>query len=261
MNLWQKAAAALCVTAGAAGVGWGVHAEIRAERLARALQEAEAEVLRQRGGIVAARASDRELEEAAAPLREQIEELAGDDVGISVTETLTWETEAFRVPWPRDVAAPTRGGGATEGRPDNSSSSPPAPAGPSDFSHCPEPLLKVETTEARLETEKGNAFAVGEVEVWRLAPPPQEVIWREPFRANASALLRRSLPADDRGPSWGLGGGLIGRSVALAGLWEGRERRVLGVEVRPWVVGAVGWDPLGPDPMPDNVAVLAGARF
>lgn len=151
---------------------------------------AEAARLRADELAVAEVSSQRQLRAAlddADLLRDQ---LARAPRGTEVREVVKWKTKSVEITVPST--------------PCDGSSSPPepgsviSPPGPAPFS------VRLEGTEARMETRDGNLFAVGSVDIIRETPPPEEVIARLPWEADATRYLTAAPPAKRRA-GWGLG--------------------------------------------------------
>ncbi len=77
------------------------------------------------------------------------------------------------------------------------------------------PVIEVQVrgTEARLETAEGAVSAVGEVQVWRTRPEPEELLGRRPWRADLSAFILVEPVVPPRRSRWLAGPRSGGRGV------------------------------------------------
>lgn len=208
-----------------AGAGWFVAARWH-ELERQLLQErkaAEAAELRAQGAIVAKPASADELERRLAEaqlqgsqLRNEIDRLRKIAPSTKVTEVVDWTTEPIRLQLPAvdGSSSPASGDGAT----------PPLPS--PGVNSCPSVEIQVSGSEARLETDKNNVAAAGEVYVDRTSPPPRERVAVRPWKADLTQLWRLEKP-EDRPPRWSaelrLGADTTGR-LRLGGSGYGRGR-------------------------------------
>jgi hypothetical protein len=195
---------------------------LRRDRAAEVRREADAAALRAAGAVVAEPATPRAISATLAPVADQVAAVRRAVPSARPVEALTWRTDTMTVPCP--AAEPAA-------RP---------PAHPTVVDKLPELRIEARGTEARLETDNGAVAAVGEVELWRTAPPPEEMLGRRAWRADVSRLLRAEPMAPRRGwaagPAigWSRGGAVYGAVVVTPPV------RVLGVDAAAWAAGAAG---------------------
>lgn len=188
-------------------------------RLAGEAKRQEAARVEAEGNLAAeeasARALRRELDKMNADFAKMAEALQAKP-----REVVRWKTDTVTVPMPVPAEAPTE------------------PQDPS----CPEPecppvAIRLVGKEARLETQNGNSVAVGEVDIVRTLPLPEEVVATTPltfdtFLADAPAPQRVRWSV---GPALGItsGGFAVGvQAVAPpVRLWR--------IEARPTGLAAV----------------------
>lgn len=150
----------------------------------------EAATLRADGLAVAERVSQRQLREAiedADALREQI---AQAPRGSEVKEVVRWKTKSTPIPLPTECP-----GSSSPPNEPGSATSPPSPA---PFS------VRLEGTQASLQTKAGALFVVGSVDVIQVTPEPEKVLATLPWEADATRYLTAAPPAKRRS-GWGLG--------------------------------------------------------
>ena len=155
---------------------WGMaraHYLGQTREIERKLEAAEA---REAGLIVAELASQRAAEKSATEadeLREQIETVRAEVPDAEVREVTRWKTKTVSVPVDRIVEIPVE---VPRGTPD------------CPIVELPPVRMYAQGSEARLESEAGNHFAVGEIEVWRVADP-DEMLFSAPWEADLTELV------------------------------------------------------------------------
>lgn len=208
----------------------------RAGRAERAEQAAEAAGMRTEGLIAEQRVTERQLRDAlddADALREQ---LARAPKGSEVREVTRWKTKSVEIAVP---SPPCDGSSSPPQHEPGSVISPPSPA---PFS------VRLEGSEARLETRGGTLFAIGSVDIWRTSPPPEERLARLPWEAEATSYLTPPAPTRQR-KGWGIGPavGLIDSTWAYGAAATGPVlgKRV-GLQPAAWALAGDGhWNAAG----------------
>jgi len=162
----------------------------RAGRVERAEQTAEAERLRADGLATSVTVTERQLRDAlddADMLRDQVSRAPK---GSEVREVTRWKTRDVRIEVPTAC---------------DRSSPPPDEPGPVFSPPGPAPFsVRLEGTEARLETRQGSLFAVGSVDIVQTEPPPEKLLARLPWEARATEYLTPP-PATRQRRGWGVG--------------------------------------------------------
>lgn len=164
----------------------------RAGRAERAEQALEAEQLRADGLVTEQRVTERQLRDALDDADQLREQLAQAPRGSTPREIVKWRTKSVEIP----VPSPPCDGSSSP--PDNTPGPVLSPPGPGAFS------VRLEGTEARLETRGGSLFAVGSVDIIRTEPPPEERLARLPWEAEATSYLTPPPPTRQR-RGWGVG--------------------------------------------------------
>ena len=186
----------------AAGIAWkqGKYLDaIKAEEAARS------EVA---GLSVAIEVKQREIERRVTEivtLTEQIEavrEVAGD---ARTVEVIKWRSKEIVVPGEK-VYVP----GETVYLPGDTE----YVVGDCPVRPLPPVAFDVRGGEARLESEAGNYWAVGSVELWRLSPPPEEMLGTAGWRSDLTELTR----PEQTKPPWRLSLAAFGSTDASVGL-------------------------------------------
>ena len=141
------------------------------------VRKAEAAEAKAAGLIVAERVKAAQVEhlaEESETLRNEIERLREVAPTAEVREVVRWRTRSVEVPIDRIVEIPVdvpRGTLDCPGMPD-----------------LPPIQLYVTGSDARLRSDSGNVFAVGEVEVWRVADP-DVLLMAAPWEADLTELV------------------------------------------------------------------------
>ncbi len=206
MNRALAVAGAVLVLAlaGYAGtVTWLLQRErTRATSAAKAGQEA---AMGAAGAVVRKPATAADVRDAAKPVQAQVDRVVAACPAVQTTEVVTWRVDPVPVPpqpAPVEAASPA--------------TLPPA---------APVTEIQVRGTEARLETAEGTVAAVGEIEIWRIRPEPEELLGRRPWRAEMSRFVRTESAISKSG-RWGfapvltiahgrLGAGVLALSPAV----------------------------------------------
>ncbi|HTP24778.1 MAG TPA: hypothetical protein VMK12_03865 [Anaeromyxobacteraceae bacterium] len=247
MSTKGLAIAALCVVGGV-GLGfWQGYVRTKAA----ADRKLEAAELKAGNQIVAAQASQGQLNKQIADLKAQLEavsHIAPVEKIVYVDRVVTVPVAASGIPRPFAAQKPP------------ATPSLPAPAGGPAIPEpvpatCPEqpPCLlavgdtgEVRCTVSGVQTKAGNVVVVGTGEAWRLTPEPATAILpASPFRAETSTSSV-SAPSVTRA-RWALSGGVS----EPWGVWGGADLRLLGPL---WIRADVGVED-------GKVAVRGGARW
>ncbi len=174
------------------------------------------------GAVVQKPAPAADVRDAAKPVRAQVDRVVAACPAARTTEVVTWQVDPVVIPAPpAPVEAASR------------ATLPPV---------APVTEIQVRGTEARLETAEGAVSAVGEVEVWRTRPEPEELLGRRPWRADLSRLLRVEPVAVHRPARWMAGPAIAWTrsGVAYGAAIVTPPVRVFGADAAAWVTGAAG---------------------
>ncbi len=233
--------------------GWAL-SRLEAGRMA-ALKKAEAVAAEAAGLRVAKEVSDRQLEAAAHEndaLAEEIERVRAVAPKAKVIERTRWQTREVEVPVDRVIPVDR----IIEVAPE-----------------CAElgellgnVAFSVAGTEARLETKAGNLFAVGEVEVWREAPPPREQLFSAPWESPLTEVLRQRQTAERPWKLDLLAGVTTGPGWALGAHWRRPRRFILpdgawGLILRDNALPVAYRATQGVEAVGDNWTVAAGVSW
>ncbi len=144
----------------------------QAQRLAEA---AEAEMA---GLIVAEQDSQKALSDALSEqdnLQDQLNELRKTVPSTKVKEVIRWRTKEIEVPVEKIVRLPGETKTVYRDRE--------VPG------ELPDIIFAVRGSEARLASAYDNVFAIGSVELWRVEPPPEEMLGQSDWQADVTDLL------------------------------------------------------------------------
>jgi hypothetical protein len=155
-------------------------------------QTAEEAELRAEGLAVAQQQTERQLKDALDDADQLREQLAAAPRGSTPREVVKWRTKSVEIPVP---SSPCDGSSSPPQDEPGSVLSPPTPA---PFS------VRLEGTQATLQTRKGSMFVVGSVDIVRVTPEPEELLARLPWETDATEFLVAA-PAPRRRAGWGVG--------------------------------------------------------
>jgi hypothetical protein len=199
----------LLVGSAAARIRMGEREEYRLRRQTEAL------VAEKAGVIVGLETDNRGLRERASVLEEEIERLRETVPKVEIREVVKWKVREVEIPVPFEKTVMKCPDGTELECPD-----------------CPQPILDFEGASARLDSERGNIFAVGSVDVWRTYPEPRELVGSFPWRQDDVELFVK-LPPQPKG--WGVG--------ASAGFLNGQLVYGPAVALPQWKPRIFRWQP------------------
>ena len=151
----------------------------------------EAERMRADGLAVGQVATERQLRDAIADADSLRTMLAQAPRGSTPREVVKWKTRSVEIPSPST--------------PCDGSSPPSHEPGPVPLSPASAPFsVRLEGSEARMESRAGALFAVGSVDIVRTSPPPEERIATLPWEAAATEYIV-AVQGPKRRAGWGLG--------------------------------------------------------
>lgn len=195
---WHTLGYAALVFLTAAALAWGWWANVRAGRAEAARRTAEQAALEAEGVATVQYTSAAELAGEVDRLTARSSELERQVARVRETApsakpevVIDWSTGPVEIPCPQTDASEPEDG---------------AP-GPPPFA------IDVRGQQLQLVTDAGNRALVGTVDVWRVVPPPEELLARRPVRFDQVIGLT---PGDAWEPRWGVGptvGLLNGRLV------------------------------------------------
>lgn len=138
---------------------------------------------------------------------------------------------------------------------------------PADCESCwsglPDFELEPRGAEARLRTEKGNVFAVGTVELWRTAPPPEALLGVTGWRQDVTEVLRIREPEPPRRLPFAVGPVLLRgdrQGVGVRADWDPgwRVRLTAGAT---WFKAGVRYDGQGAFDRPGELTYEVGVKW
>lgn len=163
-------------------------------------------------------------------LQIQLTELQESTSRITPQIVTKWRTKQIEVPVEKLVPGPER---VVEVEVEGDC---PVPKPPAD------PIFEIRGASAHLETRAGNLFAVGESQLWRVFPPPDELLGSAAWETDATEIARH-VPRERRWRANLLVGTSDAGDLRAGVTWQKRSR--LGW----WAMAA--WDP-----SPDELSVL-----
>jgi len=213
----------------AAGAYWASWSEARAEIAKRD----EAAKAAENGWIAARDASKKQLLGAikkSESLQNQLDELQESTSKLEPKIVTKWRTREIEVPVEKLVPGPER---RVEVEVPGDCTLPETP---------PDPRFRIVGRSTHLESRAGNLFVIGESELWRVFPPPDELLGASAWEADATEIARHRPTAR----AW-RANLLLGTSdaadVRFGMTWQRRSR--LG-----W------WGMASYDPGPEDLSVL-----